>query len=227
MSLEEYIYSEIKKAIFNGEIPLETQLNEKLLSKAFDVSRTPIRSVLKRMQYEKIVYNIPNKGTFIYQPTKKEIEDVFQLRVVLEKEAVKIACLEATKGQIDELELLVTKGEKSFQQGDYNRGIELTSNFHQSLLNITSNEYMIRFNRELINVTNIYLAFHKTAQKEYPIIPKERLDILNAVREKNVQAAVKAVEIHFESIKKYFNYKGKNKKVKFTDIFQPYKDNNK
>ena len=83
MSLEEYIYSEIKNAIFNRKIPLNSQLNEELLSEAFEVSRTPIRAVLKKLQYEKIVQSIPNKGTYIYQPTKKDIQDVFQLRVIL------------------------------------------------------------------------------------------------------------------------------------------------
>src|SRR5699024_2071632 len=182
MSLEEYIYSEIKNAIFNRKIPLNSQLNEELLSEAFEVSRTPIRAVLKKLQYEKIVQSIPNKGTYIYQPTKKDIQDVFQLRVILEKESIKLACKTATEEQIKELEELTIKEEEYFKKGEYGKGIEFTSNFHQKLLMLSGNEFMARYNQELINITNIYLAFHDTAKKESSDSPEEHRVILNALR---------------------------------------------
>lgn len=222
MSLEEYIYSEIKNAIFNRKIPLNSQLNEELLSEAFEVSRTPIRAVLKRLQYEKIVQSIPNKGTYIYQPTKKDIQDVFQLRVILEKESIKLACKTATEEQIKELEELTIKEEEYFKKGEYGKGIELTSNFHQKLLMLSGNEFMARYNQELINITNIYLAFHDTAKKESSDSPEEHRVILNALRERDVEASVKAVEEHFENINKHLNFEQNNLDVTFSNIFKPY-----
>lgn len=225
MSLEEYIYSEIKNAIFNRKIPLNLQLNEELLSGAFEVSRTPIRAVLKRLQYEKIVQSIPNKGTYIYQPTKKEIEDVFQLRVILEKESVKLACEKATEEQIKELEEITIQEEEFFKKGEYGKGIEFTSHFHQKLLMLSGNEFIARYNQELINITNIYLAFHDTAKKESPQSPEEHRTILNALRERDVEASVQAVEEHFLNIKKHLSFEPNSEEVKFADIFKPYKKN--
>ncbi len=75
-SIEQYVYEEIKTAIFNRKIPVKMQLSEEQLAEAFAVSRTPIRSVLKKLQYEKLIHIHPNKGAFINLPSSKEIEEV-------------------------------------------------------------------------------------------------------------------------------------------------------
>lgn len=226
MSLEDYIYAELKNAIFNKKIPLHYQLNEELLSEAFEVSRTPIRAVLKRMQHEKIVYNIPHKGTYIYQPSQEEIDDVFQIRILLEKESIAIACQKASDEQIDTLEELTIQEEREFKKGEYGKGIEFTTQFHQELISLSGNKLMASYNQELINITNVYLAFHDTAKKECPLSPEEHRSIIQALRKRDVDASILAIEDHYESIKKHLNYQGNDQDIQFEDLFKPYSKNN-
>lgn len=223
LSLEEYIYSEIKSAIFNKKIPLNSKLNEKELAEALEVSRTPIRSALKRLQHEKIVHCIPNKGSYIYQPSKKEIDDVFQLRMILETKAIELACQEITDESLEELEELTLKEEEEFKKGDYGKGIEYTSKFHQELMKYSNNQYMMSYNDELINITNVYLAFHDTAKKECPMSPREHRLIIETLKKRDVKEAVAAVENHFKSIEKHLTLENTEKSiVQLSDVLKPY-----
>ncbi|MFD1707176.1 GntR family transcriptional regulator [Siminovitchia sediminis] len=223
LSLEEYVYSELKKAIFNRQIPLNTQLNEELLSEAFKVSRTPIRSVLKRMQHEKILQIIPRKGAYINQPTFQEIENVFQLRTLMEKEAIKIACREAADKQLKALEELTYEEEKLFRSGNYADGLRVCSEFHQNLIKLTKNHVMIEYSQELINITNIYLVFHETANKESPRSPEEHREIVRAIQRRNEEEALQLFDQHIKSIKDHLNRNKNENIVEFHKIFKPYK----
>lgn len=226
MSLEDYVYTEIKNAIFNKKIPLHYQLNEELLSDAFKVSRTPIRAVLKRMKHEKIVYSIPNKGTYIYQPNQEEIDDVFQLRIIMEKKAVEIACQNASDEQLDKLEGLTAQEEEEYSKGEYGKGIELTSQFHQKLIELSSNKLMAAYNQELLNITNIYLVFHDIAKRECPLSPEEHRSIIHALRKRDIDASIQAVDDHYESVIKNLKYQGPDNDVQFKEIFKPYSNKN-
>ncbi|WP_164525438.1 GntR family transcriptional regulator [Siminovitchia acidinfaciens] len=222
LSLEDYVYIELKRAIFNRQIPLNTQLNEELLSEAFNVSRTPIRSVLKRMQHEKIIQIIPRKGAYINQPTFQEIENVFQLRILIEKEAIKIACSEATDKQLNALIELTYEEEELFRSGEYADGLRVTSEFHQSLIKLTKNDLMIEYSQELINITNIYLVFHETAKKESPRSPEEHREIVRAIQMRNEKEALRLFDQHIKSIKDNLNRNKSENTVEFDKIFKPY-----
>lgn len=219
---EAYIYNELKNAIFSRKIPVNTQLNEESLSEAFNVSRTPIRAVLRRLQREKIVQNIPHKGTYIYQPTLKEIEDVFHLRLLLEKEAVRIACKEATEEELQALEKGTYLEEQYYKDGEYTKGLKQTSEFHQTLIRFTKNELISKYYQELINITNIYLVFHETFNRENPISPDEHREIIKAIRAKDEQKAVSSISNHFDNIGKHLRKKKKEDVVRFDEIFKPY-----
>lgn len=220
--MEEYVYKELKLAIFNRKIPLQTHLSEELLAEAFNVSRTPIRSVIKRLQYERIIQIIPNKGAFIYQPTQKEIEEVFHLRTLLEIEAIKFACKLATPEELEELESLTYLEEKLYKKGEYSQGIQVTSQFHQGVIEINKSHLMSKYSKELINITNIYLAFHDSANTESPLCPSEHREIIEAIRNKDEDQAVLKFLDHFNTVKGHLNFSKENADISFTNIFKPF-----
>lgn len=220
-SLEEYIYQEIKSAILNRKVPVTMQLAEEQLAEAFHVSRTPIRSVLKRLQYEKIIRIFPNKGAYINQPSEKEMQEVFQLRALIETEAVRVACRVAKESELDELESVTYEEEKAYKLNEYAQGIQLTSDFHQGIVQICGNELMAGYSQELINISNIYLALHDSADNESPFCSREHRSILKAIREKDEAKAVQELLEHFGTVKKHLDFNKELEAVQFTDIFKP------
>ncbi len=223
VSLEDYVYEEIKKAILNRKIPPKMQLNEEQLAEVFNVSRTPIRNVLRRLQYEKLVQIIPNKGAYIYEPTVEEIEEVFYLRTILELEAVKLACKVATAEQLDELEKLTYLEEQLYKQGEYGDALPVTTNIHLGMVEMSGNKLMLEYCNELCNLTNVFLAFYDSVQTESPLAPCEHRNIIAAIRERDEEKAVNMFMEHFSRVKSYLRYNHKDIPINLADIFQPYK----
>ncbi|MGD8189469.1 GntR family transcriptional regulator [Brevibacillus ginsengisoli] len=221
-SMEDFVYHQIKLAILNRKIPLKTQLGEEQLAEAFQVSRTPIRSALKRLQYEKMVQILPNKGAVINQPTPKEIEEVFHLRTILEVESVKLACRKATEEQLKQLEALTLLEEELYKNGEYGRAIEVTSEFHQGLIRLSGNELIENYSQELINITNIHLAYHDSAEKESPLCPSEHRSIIKAIRQKDEEEAVRKFLDHFTTVRKHLESNKEMKAIDFTEVFKPF-----
>jgi DNA-binding GntR family transcriptional regulator len=220
-SLEEYIYQEIKSAILNRKIPVIMQLAEEQLGEAFKVSRTPIRSVLKRLQYEKMIRIVPNKGAYINQPSEKEIQEAFQLRTIIETEAVKMACRVAVETQLCDLDTLTYEEEKLYKLDEYAKGIQLTSEFHQGIVLLCGNELMAGYSQELINISNIYLALHDSADTESPFCSIEHRQIIQAIREKDEDKAVRELLNHFTTVKEHLDFNKEPETVQFSDMFKP------
>lgn len=220
-SIEQYVYEEIKTAIFNRKIPINMQLSEEQLAEAFAVSRTPIRSVLKQLQYEKLIQILPNKGAFINLPSSKEIEEVFQIRIIMETEAVKIACRTASEQELNDLEELTRREESLYKQGEYGKAVQLTSDFHQGIINLTGNELLSNYSRELINLTNVYLAYHDHADVESPLCPVEHRNIIQAIMKRDEAEAVRILGEHFQTVKKHLGSNDDELEVNFSSIFKP------
>ncbi|GIN97739.1 GntR family transcriptional regulator [Siminovitchia terrae] len=223
LTLEEEIYENIKHAIFSKKIGPKMMLSEEQLAEAFNVSRTPIRHVLKRMQYEKIVEIKPKKGAFIHEPSKKEIEEVFHVKLILEKEATKMAYQNISEQQLDELEALTYKEEEYFQRGEYYQALLTANKFHADIIQACGNNLLIQYYNDLTDLTNLYLALYDNVP-ENPPGPSEHRRIINALRSKNEEEIDRELVSHWIRVKDYMVYnKEKDLSVDLKTIFNPLK----
>ncbi len=98
------IYQAIKKRIVFMEYDPGQLLDEKVLAKEFKVSRTPVREVLLRLQYEMLLEIIPRGGIFVKRIDFQEMRDVYLTRILIEGEVAKLATLNITQDQLAEIE---------------------------------------------------------------------------------------------------------------------------
>jgi DNA-binding GntR family transcriptional regulator len=223
LSLEDQICHEIKMAILNRKIGPNTHLSEEQLAEVFNVSRTPIRHVLKRLQYEKIIQILPNRGAFIYEPTLKEIEEVFHLRTVLEVEAVRLACRTATEAQLEKLEELTYLEEELYKQGEYAKILPVTNQVHLGIVELSGSELMLNYCKGLCSLSDVYLAFYDHVT-ESPFGPSEHRKIIQYIRERNVEEAQKHFLDHFSTVKEHLIYQNhKEQSIDLRSIFKPVK----
>ena len=97
---EDTVYLKIKNAIRKRYIKQGSQLVEGSLAQNLGVSRTPVRSAIRRLEADGLVKSIPNRGAFVITPTLKEIEETFLVRGHLEQMAAHLAAKSITPGQI-------------------------------------------------------------------------------------------------------------------------------
>ncbi|PCI46317.1 MAG: GntR family transcriptional regulator [Alphaproteobacteria bacterium] len=96
-------YSIIRSRILSGDFPPKTHLKEEELTTLCDVSRTPIREALRSLAADYYVEIIPNRGTFVTDWSSDDVEDIFNMRMLLEGYAAQQAVVKATPEDIEEL----------------------------------------------------------------------------------------------------------------------------
>jgi len=84
-------YDEIRRRIITGEFPPSSSISDYHLAEDLNISRTPVREALKRLEDEGLVWSVPNKGTFITEFTAHDIMEIYQIRETLEGRAAFIA----------------------------------------------------------------------------------------------------------------------------------------
>ncbi|MBD8005412.1 GntR family transcriptional regulator [Bacillus norwichensis] len=206
-NLENKIYIMLKSAIINRELTPGMKLSEETLAHALSVSRTPIRSALRRLSYDMYVKILPRRGAFVNEPTPQEVEDVFEMRLLLEDYAVTKACRNHAKFKpvFEKIEDLIQKEKKAYELKSIGGVLENVYDIHIEIAKLSKNEILIKQLRELISLTNIYLTFYSESLYD-PISPKEHLDILEAIKVSDEETARKRMKEHINGIISRLNF---------------------
>src|ERR1700722_4080739 len=96
VSFRDQAYSALKQAIMDADIYAhreELRLDERQLSQALGVSRTPIREAMTLLEQEGFLRSVPRRGVFIIRKTKKQIVEMIEMWAALESMAARLATI--------------------------------------------------------------------------------------------------------------------------------------
>jgi DNA-binding GntR family transcriptional regulator len=102
-SLRDQAYAKLKQAIADADIyhsREEIRLDEKELTEALGVSRTPVREAMTLLEQEGFLRTVPRRGIYIQRKTKKEIVDMICMWAALESMAARLATTRASDEEI-------------------------------------------------------------------------------------------------------------------------------
>ncbi len=128
-SASSIVFETLKRAIITGELKDGTPLKQEELAKKFSTSRIPIRESINRLEQEGLVKTIRYKGAVVASISLNEVEEMFDLRAMMEREVMLKAVPKLTSSQIDEAEqycLEFAKAGTSGEWTDSNRKLHLT-----------------------------------------------------------------------------------------------------
>ena len=106
---KEKIYETLLQRILFMQYAPGEILNETTLAEEFGTSRGPLRDVLKRLEWKKLVLTMPRLGTQVTEIDFQKIIQVFQIRFDIEPLAAKLACENASQEHVDRIEKLIGK----------------------------------------------------------------------------------------------------------------------
>lgn len=141
-------------------------LNETILAKEFGTSRGPLREVLKRLEWKKLVTTMPRLGTQVAEIDFQKIIQVFQIRFDIEALAAKMACENASQEHIERIGELIDELTARIDDGKRNTGIqflEIDFLFRDLLYEAAGNPILMEMSDYLYHLTlriNL-LAFEK------------------------------------------------------------------
>ncbi|MPY85220.1 MAG: FCD domain-containing protein [Actinophytocola sp.] len=151
------VLDQLRDAIIRGEHRPGTSLSEGALAEAYGTSRTPIREAIQQLQSEGLVEVVPRVGTFVRQPSRRELTELFQLKAVLEGLGAQLL---AQRGLVAETELLqanLADSERAVAAGDAERYAQLVHDFHGLIIQGADNHMLAAQYDNLMHK----LAYHR------------------------------------------------------------------
>ena len=91
LPLRDVVFNTLRQAILKGELKPGERLMEIALAERLGVSRTPIREAMRKLELEGLVVMIPRRGAQVANITEKDLNDVLEVRIVLENMEADVA----------------------------------------------------------------------------------------------------------------------------------------
>lgn len=147
--LGEQVSHILMEAILEGVLRGGDQLVEAELQKQFGISRSPLREAFRDLEKKGLVVIIPRKGTYVRQVNRRDIQDNFPVRAVLEGLAARAAHPNMQAHTIEALSLVLDKMEAAVRMGDTKAYWRNHLEFHDIFIRASHNEVLINILKTL------------------------------------------------------------------------------
>ncbi|MDQ0192072.1 DNA-binding GntR family transcriptional regulator [Paenibacillus wynnii] len=176
----------LKNEILTLALKPGTILSETVLSERFQISRTPLRDVLKQLSLESYTDIYPKKGNLVSYIDLESVEQIIYLRSVLEKEIIKYLSTHLLLKGMHELKEILDKQQAVIHQEDAaEQFLYLDDEFHKTLFKLAGREFLWN----LIQQSNVhyvrYRRLHMLRKEKLEAIYKEHQSILEYMMNKN------------------------------------------
>ena len=194
-SLRDKAYRIIKNKIVTCEFPPGKPLNERELVDLIGVSRTPIREALNRLENEQLVTLTSQKGATVTSITPIEINEIFQLRFMMEPYVVNMV----TDTFPESVLLEFRQGFSDPSPGRYGELVALDGKMHCDIIHAFGNSYLNNL-MDNMYTQNERIRFLSTMMPQRPEESfAEHLAIVEAMLARNPRKAADAMREHLES----------------------------
>lgn len=195
-SLTELVTSQIRDWIVEGRYELGGLLSEAKLSKELDVSRTPVREAINRLEIEGLVQTKPQRGTFVFSLEPEELAKICDVRVCLEKTALKSAFENSRFKLIESLQECINRMTAARQLNDDLEYLRQDARFHYLFFECSEN----RFLTDAYQTIALKMAALRNRLGKHPDHMsksyREHVEILETLSAGNLSRAEEILEYH-------------------------------
>jgi DNA-binding GntR family transcriptional regulator len=205
-SLREQAYAALKQAIIDADIYAhreEIRLDERQLSQALGVSRTPIREAMSLLEQEGFLRTLPRRGVFIVRKTKKQIIEMIEMWAALESMAARLATINASDEEIASLRHLFDEFRTAAPADHIDEYSEANIAFHQAIIRLSGSHLMGK------TIENLFV--HVRAIRRMTISQRDRaarsivdhMQIIEALERRDTELAERLVREHSLNLAAY------------------------
>ncbi|MBG9547148.1 GntR family transcriptional regulator [Cytobacillus firmus] len=203
ISIRERVYLHIKDLILDGEFKAGDRLVERELAERLNISRTPIREALFRLESQGFVKTVPRKGVIVADISEKEIIEVFTILSSLEVLAAKLAVQKLDEEMESKFTDSIQKV-KEYLKNPEEDAAELHRELNHLLYSSAKN---VKLYEMLSGLSDYIRAFAKIGHKNPGRAKQsmeEHLKIMEAIVNKEMEMAEYLTKIHIENSKKAY-----------------------
>ena len=192
-------FREVKKMILSNRLKPGAKIVQEKLAGELGISRTPLRSALQMLEAEHLVNSIPRRGVYVKILTDQEIIDLFDCRIALECQAIKLLSARAKDLVIQEMRDLFSPylmqdgaiSHQSYQRAD--------SKFHKNIIDHCGNPFL----KKLYDQSNLLIFIDRIGLLRPPEVTlPEHFAIIRALEAGDGVAASLHLRTHLERSQK-------------------------
>lgn len=200
--LSQKVYRILKTEIVKRYLTPGTKLLEVKIAKQMGVSRTPIREAIRELAAEVFVKMSPNQGVIVSIASIEDIQEVLQIRSVLEGLAARLATKVINGEEIKELEKYIEQMEYYANKDNALAFSEMDVKFHELILNICRNNRLIQIRKNLSDQAHRYRIRSLSIPGRLKHSLKEHQEIVKALKRKDSEQADRLSQKHIKNVLK-------------------------
>jgi len=190
------VVSDIKEVIIKGFIKPGEKINETKIAKDMGISRSPVREALQELKKEGVVITIPYKGTYVNLLGKKDVEDMYVIRGLLEAYAIEKIIENRNDKIIKLLRKSVEDIEKSVEKKRYKEIVVKDIEFHRNICSFTGNKKLIDIWEGFQSQIEILISLESGFSERFNLLAVEHRELLSLIVEGKVIQAQEKIKEH-------------------------------
>ena len=197
------IYNDLKKRILTLDLEPGSALDEASLCKQYEISRTPLREVLRALGGEGCVDIVSNRGAYVSSMSHKVLRDFFVTAPMMYAAVGRLAALNAKPAQLEEMRQIQAKFRAAIESGISADMVYWNQCFHALMGDMADNPYLKpSYDRLLIDHARISQTFYRPRDPEMESRMFSALEhhdeMIAAIEAGDAQAIVDLIVLHWE-----------------------------
>ncbi len=200
-SLSEEVLDRMREAIVRGRFGPGDRLSESAVASAFGVSRGPVREALSQLQQEGLVRLERHRGAKVNRISREDVEELYELRVDLERLAAKRAARLATDDELSEMGSVADAYGRAVDGGPVQEAVDLDIRFHDLIYRAARHTRLYScWSNLLRSQIHAFILSSSLEDPSYmiPCVPEHRA-IRDALGARDRERAIRLVEDHLSS----------------------------
>ncbi|MHA7685774.1 GntR family transcriptional regulator [Cupriavidus sp. PET2-C1] len=192
-------YATLRRKIILGEFGPGERLKEQSLAEELNVSRTPIRVAFRRLVEDGLVIAEPNRGVIVAAWTDRDNDEIFDLRILVESHASRLAARRRKEEHIAEMHALNLRTADLIEKKPEDFLTELQQinlRFHEVVLRAAASPRLSAFTQQLLGVERVIGAFFYYTDTELEDSLLDHQGITRAIARGEAELAGALVEAH-------------------------------
>ncbi|SDN34739.1 GntR family transcriptional regulator [Ensifer sp. YR511] len=196
-SLTERVCDELLTSIMDGTIPFGRLLSEKALASQYGTSKTPVREAFVSLQSLGLVEVLPQKGCLVFCPTIKQVEELCEVRIILESAAIRFSMAHRKKDFLEKLQQAHLCAQEKAKSGPVKEYNAFDDGFHEVFFACCDNE-ALRSAYDLFRPRIQTLRINLQSTHSYLIAMSvdDHGEIVERLKAEQVEEAIALVSVH-------------------------------
>jgi DNA-binding GntR family transcriptional regulator len=138
--LSDKVFDYVVESIREGRFALGSRITERAIARQLDISHVPVREAMEKLLQHGWVERVEQKGVYVKNFNQAEIEEIYQLREVIEGGAARFAAEKITPRQLEELHQVVELLESAYESNNAEVFKEADTQFHRLIVHFSGNK---------------------------------------------------------------------------------------